>query len=126
VSVFRCPSDESVSPPGHTTYLASVAPSGCFRPTEARFLSEITDRLSQTLMVIEAPPAQSVPWMSPKDADEQLVLSIGPNSKLSHVGGTHAAMCDGSVHFLQADLQAADRRALISIAGGDSLAELSD
>ena len=74
-------------------------------------------------MVIEVPSEQSVPWMSPNDADELLVMSIGPESKLAHAGGVNAALCDGSVRFLQAAMPAATRRALISIAEGDKVGD---
>src|SRR5579863_10228509 len=46
VEIFKCPSDAGLR--NHTTYLASVAPNGCFRLTEPRLLSEITDGLSNT------------------------------------------------------------------------------
>jgi hypothetical protein len=82
-------------------------------------LSDITDGLSQTLMVIEVPSDQSVPWMSPNDADEKLLMSIAGKSKLAHEHGMPAALCDGSVRFLSAEMTAASRRALISISGGD-------
>lgn len=117
ISVYHCPSDQC--PLDHTTYLASVASNGCFRLTEGRTLSDITDDHSETLMVIEVSSDRSVPWMSPNDADEQLILSIGPESKLAHVGGVQAAMCDGTVRFLSTALPAATRLALISIAAGD-------
>ena len=110
-------------PQNHTTYLASVASNGCFRLTEPRLLSEITDGLSETLMVIEVPSEQSVPWMSPNDADELLVMSIGPESKLAHPGVMQAALCDGSVRVLQAAMPAVTRRALISIAEGDKVGD---
>jgi len=121
VTVFDCPSDRY--PKRHTTYLAVVAANGCFRPTEPRLLSEVTDGLTETLMVIETPSDRSVPWMSPQDADESLVMSIGSGSKLAHVGGIHAALCDGTVRFLNAELPADVRRALISIAGGDKVGD---
>jgi len=121
ISIYHCPSD--TCPMDHTTYLASVGPNGCFRLTEPRPLSDITDGLSETLMVIEAPSDRSVPWMSPDDADEQLILSIGPESKLAHAAGMDAAFCDGRVRFLSAAMPAATRRALISIAAGDKVGD---
>ena len=120
VHVFRCPM--ATCPENHTTYLASVATNGCFRLTEPRHFSEISDGLSNTLMVIEVPAEQSVHWMSPVDADESLVMGLGAQSKLTHNGGMNAALCDGSVRFLRADTPAATRRALISIAGGEEIA----
>ena len=71
-------------------------------------------------MVIEVAPEYAVPWMAPQDADEQLVLSFGSESKLAHTGGVQAALVDGSVRFLSANLSAEVRRALISIAGNDN------
>ena len=112
---FRCPRDNC--PQNHTTYLASVSPNGCFRPTGPRPLSEVSDALSQTLMVIEVPDDRSVHWMSPLDADETLIMAWGSNSKLAHNGGVNAAFCDGSVHFLKDNLSPAARRALISGSG---------
>lgn len=116
---YRCPS--ALDRPGnHTTYLANVAPNGCFRPKQPRPLSEITDSLASTLMVIEVGPDHSVHWMSPQDATEPLVMEFGPKSKLAHPGGVNAQLGDGSVRFLPADMPAAERRAMISIAGGEN------
>jgi len=61
-----------------------------------RRLSEITDGLSETLNVIEVPSEQSVPWMSPNDADEQLLISIGAKSKLAHAHGMDAVLGKGT------------------------------
>jgi prepilin-type processing-associated H-X9-DG protein len=74
-------------------------------------------------MVVEVPPEHAVHWMSPVDADEKLLLSVGPQSKLAHSGrdwgGVYVLFADGSVRFLSADVPAATRRALISVAGKD-------
>jgi type II secretory pathway pseudopilin PulG len=122
VLTYQCPSTGDL-PKNHTTYLASVASNGCFRLAEPRRLSEITDGLSETLMVVEVPSEHSVPWMSPNDADEQLLMSIGAKSKLAHAYGMEAALCDGSIRFLSAELPAASRRALISISAGDKVGD---
>lgn len=119
--VYSCPSTDEMT--NKTTYLAIIAPDSCLGATRPRRLSDITDGLSQTLMVIEVPSDRSVPWMSPQDADEALILSLSPDSKLPHPGGTNAAMCDGSIRFLSLDLSPAARRALISIAAGDKVGE---
>ena len=118
LDIFRCPS--AVMPPNQTTYMAIVSPNGCFRPGESTRFSDITDGTSNTLMVIEVAPEHAVPWMAPQDADEQLVLSFGPDSKLAHTGGTQAALVDGSVRFLSDNIPTEVRRALISIAGDDN------
>lgn len=114
-SVSRCP--EADGPPNTTTYLATVAPNGCLIPKVPRRLAEITDAHTSTLMVIEAGDEDAVPWMAPVDADESLVLSLGPDH---HSGGTNACFVDGRASFLKADTPARVRRALISISGNDN------
>ena len=125
ISTFQCPAAHrgTHSPANYTTYVVIVGPNGCFRLNESTCFSEITDDRGETLMVIEVPSEHAVPWMSPMDADERLVMDFGPHSKLAHSGGTHALFVDGSVQFLGAEMPAAHRRALISIAGNDKLAD---
>jgi prepilin-type processing-associated H-X9-DG protein len=118
LSIFRCPT--AVGPRNTTTYLAIVGPNGCFLSTQSRRLAEITDAHTSTLMVIEAGEENAVPWMAPVDADESLVMSLGPTTKLHHAGGTNACFVDGTVRFLKASIRANVRRALLSISGNDS------
>lgn len=120
VNEYQCPSASEIG--NRTTYLAVLTPTSCFRATEPRSLSNITDDPRKTLMVIEVDSEHAVPWMSPVDADERVVMVIGAKSKLDHVGGVHAAFVDGSVRFLAADTPTAQRQALISIAGDDHAA----
>ena len=118
LDVFRCP--EVVGRKNTTTYLAIASPNGCFDLDQPRRLAEITDSLSSTLMVIEAGEENAVPWMAPVDADEYLVLNLGPTSKLHHAGGTNACFVDGHVMFLKASTPAPVRRALMTISGKDN------
>ena len=99
-----------------------MTPNSCLRAGQPRRIEEITDGISQTIAVIEVDSDHAVHWMSPNDADEQMVLGMGPDSKLSHGHGMNAALVDGSVRFLSADMPAAQRRALISIAGNEKVA----
>lgn len=115
---YECPSADC--PENHTTYLAVVTSNGCFRQTEPRQFSEISDAHGETLMVIEVAAEQSVHWMSPMDAGERTVIGFGPDSSQAHAVGMHAAFVDGSVRLLEAEMPAAKRRALTSIAGNDN------
>jgi len=117
VYVYQCPSADSLA--SHTPYLAVVGPSSCFRPTEPRKLSEITDKHDLTLMIMEVDSEHAVHWMSPTDASEQMVLNFGSADSLSHPGGAQAACVSGRTLFLSVDTNAATLRALISIDGGD-------
>ena len=84
-------------------------------------MRDIKDGTSKTLIVIEVDADHEVPWMSPRDADEKLLLGLGPDSKLSHSGrGVNAIAADASVHFLVLPIPADTLRALISIDGGDN------
>jgi type II secretory pathway pseudopilin PulG len=116
--VFRC--REAAGPQNTTTYLAIVAPNGCFIPKEPRRLAEITDAHESTLMVIEAGEESAVPWMAPVDADESLVMGLGPTTKLHHAGGTNACFVNGRIAFLKADTPVEVRRALLSISRNDN------
>jgi len=117
--VFRCP--ESAGPRNTTTYLAIAGPNGCLIPKEPRRLAEITDAHNSTMMVIEAGEENAVPWMAPVDANETLVMSLGPTTKLHHAGGTNSGFVDGSVRFLKTSTPAMVRRALMSISGNDKV-----
>lgn len=121
IAVYQCPSHPSS--PNHTTYLAVVASNGCFRPVEARRLSDITDSHAETLMIVEVRAEQSVHWMSPMDADERLVIGDGLSYRSIHTGGLNAAFVDGSVRYLGPELPAEQRRAMVSIAGHDVVAD---
>ena len=114
---YGCPSAKL--PAGTTPYLAVVAPNGCFLPDQARRLSEITDDPGLTLMVIEVPSDRAVHWMAPTDADESLILGINSRSQLNHSGIANALFLDGSTRMISAKSPAPQRRAMISIAGGD-------
>ena len=118
---IRCPGTDV--PNDFTTYLAVVGENSCFHPTKPRAISEITDGTSNTLMVIEVPVKQAVHWMSPQDADEQMVLNISLDDKLAHTGGVQSAFADGSARFLSATMAPETRRAVISINGEEVVGE---
>jgi prepilin-type N-terminal cleavage/methylation domain-containing protein/prepilin-type processing-associated H-X9-DG protein len=118
VSVYQCPSNPE--PGNRTTYLAIVTPDSCFRATQGRKLEEVTDKASQTLMLIEVDLDHAVPWMAPTDADEQLILALG-KSKISHAGGiTNGVFLDGHVTGIaHGEKSEAPLRAAISASGND-------
>lgn len=119
--VYRCPSADL--PPGFTNYLAVTGPDACFLRTTSRRLNEITDGTSETLMVVEVAAENSVPWMAPQDADQQIVLSFTKGGKLAHTGGTQVALADGSVRFLSENMDPDSLRALTTIAGKEAVGE---
>lgn len=118
VPTYTCPSAEFAQ--GFTNYLAVTGANGCFRRTEPRMFSEITDGTSNTLMVVETGPEQAVHWMEPRDADEQMVLHIGQRKELPHSSGGNFLFADGAVRFVSSETSHAELRTLISIAGNDN------
>ncbi len=116
-----CPS--SASPPGQTTYLAVVTPQSCLRPEKSSSIREITDGPSNTILVIEVDAAHAVPWMAPTDADEALLLNFRPKLKTSHTGGFHVLLGDGTGRFFSENVPNDIRRALITMAGGETVGE---
>ena len=119
---FRCPGSKLL-PPCFTSYVAVVGADACFHPTEPRPISDITDGTSNTVMVIEVAQKHTVHWMSPLDADEQVVLCFSSDDQLAHTGGVQGALADGSVRYISENITPEARRALISINGKETLGE---
>src|SRR4051812_4855410 len=61
VRLYECPSNEAREDHAtYTTYLAVVAPNGCFQPGKSTPLAAITDRRNLTMMVIEVSEKHAV------------------------------------------------------------------
>jgi hypothetical protein len=121
VDVFQCRSTEM--PTNHTIYLGVSGPNCCFRDDKPTTFTDIEDGMSYTLMVVEVPQNRTVPWMSPQDADEALILGIDKDSKVSHTGGIQAAMADGSVRFISSNINRVTLRALLTTSGSEVVDE---
>jgi len=87
-----------------------------FDPIKTRRFGEITDGLSNTLMVVTA--AESVPWTKP---DELMCEPGKPLPKLAEFfsGGSNVLFGDGSVRFIRMPLAEDKFRALLSCDGGE-------
>ena len=112
--VYQCPS--ATIEGNLTTYLAAVTPNSCFRASEPRSLSEISDDPSDTLLAIDAHATHAVLWMSPADADEEIVMGKAKGKPSSnHANGMLGLFVDGSVQLLSDNIPEDKRRELISI-----------
>ena len=120
-AAYRCPG--ATLPPNYTSYLGIVGVNACFHPTEPRAFSEISDGLSNTLMVFEVAQKLAVHWMAPLDANAEMVLSFKSDGNIGHDGGTQVALADGSVRFISENVSPETRHALISIAGNEQVGE---
>ena len=122
IRIYQCPSSFRL-PPNYTTYLAISSPRACFYREKPRKLSEISDGLSETLIVIEVPLDKSIPWMEPTDADESLFLGIDTKSALAHSDVFHTAFADGRDFSLPADSPVWYRRARLTISGNEKVVD---
>jgi hypothetical protein len=121
LSIYHCPSSR-VSGTG-CSYVAIVGAATAFPGPESKSIPQITDGASNTILVVEVESEKSVPWMSPTDVDEQYFLNLGPKSKVSHTGGLHALMGDGSVRFFSYNMDGKVRQAQMTIDAGDAVGE---
>jgi prepilin-type processing-associated H-X9-DG protein len=91
---------------------------------------EITDGISNTILLVEVHNS-GIHWMEPRDLDaSQMAMAINanparkgviPGISSGHPGVAQAAMADGSVRALPDDTPPATVRAMLTIAGGETV-----
>ena len=128
-SVYACPS-EGPRGSGITSYAMFVGPHAFSTGPKGRTSSEITDGVSNTIMVAEAADAH-INWMEPRDLDtENIRFQINGSRNLDakdaeissrHSGGANVAFCDGSVQFLSDGIDAVVLKRLITIDDGETI-----
>jgi hypothetical protein len=107
--VYNCPSAQT--PANETVYQVFVGNGAIFETTRGLRIPDITDGLSNTLLIVEA--NQSVPWTKPDD------LPYNPNGPLPRLGGHspngfNAAAADGSTRFIPNNTPEQTLRSLIT------------
>jgi prepilin-type processing-associated H-X9-DG protein len=105
---------------GKTTYLAPVGPKTIFGGKKGMPFQKITDGTSNTVLVVETDDSRGVYWTQP---DDYKIDAKNPMAGLVQPGasGFNAAFADGSVRFLQADIDPATLRALFTANGGEQV-----
>lgn len=116
---FLCPS--AIHPLTHTTYLAVATEHSVLRRTASLRIDEISDGTSNTILVIDVPMVEAIPWMEPRDADTSLALSFRTATKHPHTGGAHVLFADGAVRFLSQIIKEDVARALLTADGGEEI-----
>lgn len=121
--VYRHPADGPAgSSTTETSYLAVFGPNAIFSGEKGAKMSEITDGTSNTVMVAEV-RGSGVNWMEPRDLDmTQFVGQFGmptPGKPSYPGGGGNVAMADGSVRFLDGNVDPGTRQAIATRNGAE-------
>ncbi len=99
--VYRNPS--SPSKPGHASFVVPTGKGTIFESKEGTPISKITDGTSNTILVLEVNPDSEVIWTKPDDFKhdpDQPLTGLGK----AHPGGFNAAIADGGVRFISANV----------------------
>jgi hypothetical protein len=117
-ALYRCPNAKRKEA-GLTTYLAPVGRSAMFTgDANGRRMSEITDGLSNTILVFDAADERAVPWTKPED------LRYDPEQPRAGLVGHHrgviaAEFADGAFHWLPETIEPRTLNALLTVNGGE-------
>ena len=104
IPVFQCPSSERTKGTNQTNYFVVYGDETMFAPNRWTKLSDVTDGLSNTIMVVEC-DSMNVQWSEPVDIPfDQMEFKINPPSgagvSSDHTGGAQVVLGDGSVRFI--------------------------
>jgi hypothetical protein len=115
-------------PPAPSSNSPSSNSPGAFRPLSP---DAVSDDPGQTILVVEANALASnyyPSWLEPRDLDVTLmqgVIGTSPGREIGgfNVGGAVVATVDGRSHFLSDQTSPATVMALITVSGGEPLAD---
>jgi hypothetical protein len=115
---YRSPAAHA--PPGWTNYLTVRGKDTAFPGARGVTFAQITDGLSNTIMVVEASDRKAVPWTKP---DDFAYSAKNPLDGLVGLwpAGFQAALCDGSVRFISAAIDPTVLKNLFLINDGNPL-----
>jgi hypothetical protein len=122
-AVFACPAEaRKLRKSGKTTYLAPRGKATVLPGAAGVRLAEVTDGVSNTIMVVDASDALAVIWTKPDDWD------VDPEPKREglfghHERGTEMLFTDGSVRFIKTTISRVLLRGLLTRNGNEILRE---
>jgi prepilin-type processing-associated H-X9-DG protein len=122
--VFQCPDQSDPTKPT-TGYVMIVGPHTLSNGPNSRKVSDITDGVSNTIMLVEVPDSD-IPWAEPRDLDfKQLDFKINSGKRpcigSNHPRGAYVSFCDGSVHFLNDSIDPQIVKAMATIDDGEKV-----
>ncbi len=113
--VYQCPSSSQIGS-DKTIYQVLIGPGTLFEKAEGIPFNEVTDGLSNTLMVMESKAPS--PWTQPSGlvrTPKTPIKGLGS----AHPGGFNAALADGSVQFIKSSIAPQTLEALATRNGGE-------
>ena len=127
---FMCPADPK--PSGDmTNYVLVVGKNAMFENGRSTTFADVTDGLSNTIMVVEVANS-NIHWMEPRDLDFEtmsLIINASQNGDCissQHTNGAHVAFGDGRIVFLNNYLLPETLRKLIDRRDGEVIDEFND
>jgi hypothetical protein len=108
----------------NTSYVTIVGDNSLLGNGKGVSIREVSDGLSNTLMVVEGCQLQ-IPWMKPEDVEANSFTRIGdPNGvSSSHQNGVHMLLGDGSVRYVSNNTSPSVIKALITKDGGEVMGD---
>ncbi len=124
IPLFQCPGQADTKLPT-TSYLMVVGPHTISNGRQARKITEITDGLTDTIMVVEVADSL-VYWAQPVDLNfDELKFTVngGKRQEISsrHRQGANVALCDGSVRLLKKSTNPHLVKAMLTIDGSEPI-----
>ncbi|HEV7279666.1 MAG TPA: DUF1559 domain-containing protein [Pirellulaceae bacterium] len=125
VSIFHCPSSDRPQGTNRTNYFVVYGDETMFAPNRWTKFSNVTDGLSNTIMVVEC-DSMNVQWSEPVDIPfDQMEFKINPPSGVgvssNHRGGAQVVLGDGSVRFLSDTVDEQTFRYMLMQADGNAV-----
>jgi type II secretory pathway pseudopilin PulG len=125
IGVFQCLTANHPASDCMTDYMMVVGPHTISDGPHGRKFSEITDGLSNTIMIVEVADS-GVNWAEPKDLkfnkiDFKINGPKKPGIGSHHPGGVNVAMGDASVHYVPDSVPPEKIKALLTIDGGEKV-----
>ena len=123
-SALCCPS-VNVKTSNGINYVVVIGELTAFPRSRRVKLTEITDGLENTILVVESKSLQTH-WTEPKDLDfDSMSFSVNSQDKIgiasNHPGGANVCFADGEVYFLTNDISETELRALLTISNGEPI-----
>jgi prepilin-type processing-associated H-X9-DG protein len=124
IGLFQCPAQPASKQP-ITSYMMVVGPHTISSGHESRKITEITDGLKDTIMLVEVADS-TIWWAEPEDLrfdTLNFTINNGKRQEISsyHPGGVNTALCDGSVRLLKDSMNPQLVKAMITIDESDQV-----